>query len=213
MSWTIRLNRFVYIFFYCLMEWILSPLQKRRRIYFQSTRIAFCLQWPDWFSQTFHDLIRTIWVEPNRRQMHANIRLSTEKMSRTESESNRFQAVRLRSVKSTDLCLANWSIDSTQLNWLESNTLKSKYCLIPKIRQCSNRRIINLWLQISKQSETIQLHQTAPFSNQRTYSTHIPQLPPVLSSTQRHTYLPLNCWHVVPTKQISSQLRPENETV
>ena len=34
MSWTIRLNRFVYIFFYCLMEWILSPLQKRRRVYF-----------------------------------------------------------------------------------------------------------------------------------------------------------------------------------
>ena len=115
MSWTIRLNRFVYIFFYCLMEWILSALQKRRRIYFQSTRIAFWLQWSDWFSQTFHDLIRTIWVEPNRRQMYANIRLSTEKMSRTECESNRFQAVRLRSVKSTDLYMENWSIDSTQL--------------------------------------------------------------------------------------------------
>lgn len=158
MSRTIRLNRFVYIFLYCLMESILSPLQKRRRIYFQSTRIAFWLQWSDWFSQTFHDLIRTIWVEPNRRQMYANIRLSTEKMSRTESESNRFQAVRLRSVKSTDLYMENWSIDSTQLNWLESNTLKCQYCSISKIKQCSNRRIINLWLQISNQSEIIQLH-------------------------------------------------------
>lgn len=151
MSWTIRPNRFVYIFFYCPTEWILSPLQKRRRIYFQSTRIAFSRNDPIGSVKR-----STIWsgqFESNQIDGKCMLTIDWVQKIWAVQNPNPMDSKPYDSNQSTELYMKYWSIDSTQLNWLESITLWNvSIAQFLKIKQCSNRGIINLWLQISNQS-------------------------------------------------------------